>query len=242
MIKYKDLLLSSKFFCTEGSVDSKALLFPDKIKKNGNFRHHLTDSESRNKPICKSHGWDSHDLDMYLALESACGDYQFMVKSKCDHLGLQIHFESTLCFPDRVVGCIFRFCSRGTGEDALLHSLRSSVLPRLISSSWVLLAFQKRARRGSHVGLSCPRRLRRELPHVLQCRHSGQSTCYGAVYLCRSRQGRGGMDPSSFRAVANAGADLAAWSNFGQAGRDRWQECFCRCRPTDSISVTHVSP
>ena len=181
-IKYEDLLLSSKFFYTEGSEDSKSL-FPDEIRENGNFdvsRHHLTDSGSRNKPT--NHGWDPDDLDVHLALESACGDYQFMVKSKCDHLGLHIHFESTLCFPDRVVGCIFRFCSSGTGEDALLHSLRSSVLAKFTSSRWILLDFQKCARRSSHVGLSCPRRLRSKLPLVLQCRHLGQSTCYGAVY------------------------------------------------------------
>ena len=80
-IKYEDLLLSSKFFYTEGSEDSKTL-FPDEIKEHGNMdpsRHYRNDSDFNKKPMYKIHGWDRDDLDVYQALESACGDSQFMV-------------------------------------------------------------------------------------------------------------------------------------------------------------------
>ena len=80
-IKYEDLLLSSKFFYTEGSEDSKSL-FPDEIKEYGNIdpsQQHLAESESRGKRMCTKNCWDPDDLDVYLALESACGDPQFLV-------------------------------------------------------------------------------------------------------------------------------------------------------------------
>ena len=81
VIMYEDLLLSSKFFYTEGSEDSKSL-FPDEIKEHGNInpsQHHIPMLESSEKRMHTKNCWDPDDLDVYQALESACGDSQFLV-------------------------------------------------------------------------------------------------------------------------------------------------------------------
>ena len=83
MVTYEDLLISSKFFYTEGSEDSNAM-FPDEAKEHLPGKNcHL--AEAASKPHadsrllkCETQS-SSTDVDIDVALEAACEDHAFLV-------------------------------------------------------------------------------------------------------------------------------------------------------------------
>ena len=91
MISYDDLLISSKFFYTEGCEDS-SLLFPDETKEVGRKDVSMRPSESCEKNIAPKHENSESPpmqselacipsaMDIDIALEAACGDSEFLVR------------------------------------------------------------------------------------------------------------------------------------------------------------------
>ena len=86
-IKYEDLLISSKFFYTEGSEDSD-ILFPDEIKLSRESQlgrpdqslQHAAGGAASSSSKDGSSNMSSAALDVDVAMEAACGDPTFLVR------------------------------------------------------------------------------------------------------------------------------------------------------------------
>ena len=80
----QDLLLTSNFFFTDGIEDSSQL-FPDLVMKDSSLERERMDNHiSRHAATSdglKSCLVDSDVLNIELAIEAACGDFNFLVTS-----------------------------------------------------------------------------------------------------------------------------------------------------------------
>ena len=90
-IKYEDLLISSKFFYTEGNEDTD-MIFPDETKQypklgfdqhsNHEILQHAA-AKSDEASLCSTHFESTKTtltaLDVDVAMETACGDTTFLV-------------------------------------------------------------------------------------------------------------------------------------------------------------------
>jgi hypothetical protein len=84
LITYEDLLISSKFFYTEGSEDSSTL-FPDETKENVSGERDSTRAQRCTGALADTSCADAARsqkqslLDVDVGLEAACGDAAFLV-------------------------------------------------------------------------------------------------------------------------------------------------------------------
>jgi hypothetical protein len=79
MMRYEDLLISSKYFYTEGSEDSREL-FPDETKDDVSVKSEKKASnDSHTRRLNFGTMGNRIVLDVDVGLETACGDAEFLV-------------------------------------------------------------------------------------------------------------------------------------------------------------------
>jgi hypothetical protein len=79
MLRYEDLLLSSKYFYSEGSEDSREL-FPDETKDDVLMKSEkIGSNDSHTRGLNYESKGNKTVLDVDVGLETACGDAEFLV-------------------------------------------------------------------------------------------------------------------------------------------------------------------
>ena len=134
-IKYEDLLISSKFFYTEGSEDADRI-FPDETKQcreSGLDRHqesnfalvvpdqtlqHSARDAAKHSSETESRRMSRAVLNVDIAMEAACGDSTFLVSIKKMHLFTGIfQLHDMLIFTDRAREYCLQISKRPSKQD-----------------------------------------------------------------------------------------------------------------------------
>jgi hypothetical protein len=126
MIKYEDLLISSKFFYKEGSEES-SLLFPDETKEipsNQRARKAAGVDVQPETQCCSDAALDSRNasMDIDVAMEAACGDATFLVVK---YIAPRISVRTDFWSPGRAGGCGLRFRKRYCKTNTVIMPLGS---------------------------------------------------------------------------------------------------------------------